>query len=218
MRSFNTKLLCILPFLQLFCCLAHSSPAGPYIFEALQPNLVKDSALRCSVDDDCHELILCRENKTNCFCNQKTSKCDWKDFAIRPRWRRSVSDLTFADEDIGPDTCGKDRKALSNWFLKHGSPDLLEDPIPENVLPTFPNPYDDPNKPPLQPDEVSGYCGMQWQPNQDESGNYTYKLADFATEEDAAAANYSVTHRGICGSCSGLQDLGVYMGQNLTPS
>ena len=57
---------------------------------------------------------------------------------------------------------------------------------------------------------------MQWQPRQDESGNYTYKLADFDTEEDALAANYSITHRGICGSCSSLQDLGVYMGQNLT--
>ena len=57
---------------------------------------------------------------------------------------------------------------------------------------------------------------MQWQSTQDDSGNYTYKLRDFATEEDASTANFSVTHKGICGSCSSLQDLGVYIGQNLT--
>lgn len=216
MKIDNSRLFVYFLFLQLLCCLAQSSPTRQESFDVLQSNFDKDSTLKCFEDEDCHDLILCRDNKTNCFCNKKSSKCDWKDHTIRPRWRRSVSDLAPSEDDIGPDTCGKDRKVLSNWFLTHGSPNLLEDPIPENVLPTFPNPYDDPNKPPLQPDEVSGYCGMQWQPRQDETGNYTYKLADFDTEEDALAANYSITHRGICGSCSSLQDLGVYMGQNLT--
>ena len=143
-------------FLQLLCCLTQSSPTRQESLDVLQSNLDNDSTLKCSEDKDCHDLILCRDNKTNCFCNTKSSKCDWKDHTIRPRWRRSVSDLALSEDDIGPDTCGKDRKVLSNWFLTHGSPNLLEDPIPENVLPTFPNPYDDPNKPPLQPDEVSG--------------------------------------------------------------
>ena len=54
-------------------------------------------------------------------------------------------------DDIGPDTCGKDRKLLSNWFRGHGGVSLLEEPIPVLVHPTEPNPYDDPNKPPLHP-------------------------------------------------------------------
>ena len=156
MRLDNSRLFVSFLFLQLFCCLAHSSPTRQESIDTLHSSLDKDLTLKCSQDVDCHDLILCKDNKLNCFCNQKTSRCDWKDRSIRARWRRSVSDLELSEEDIGPDTCGKDRKVLSNWFLTHGSPNLLEDPIPENVLPTFPNPYDDPNKPPLQPDEVSG--------------------------------------------------------------
>ena len=36
------------------------------------------------------------------------------------------------------------------------------------------------------------------------------------TEADAAATNFTITHKGQCASCSSLQDLGVYVGQNLT--
>ena len=137
----------------VICSMGHGS-RSPLMDSADE----KSSTLKCLVDDDCKQLKLCKGNVENCFCNQKLSLCDWKDRTVRPRWRRSISDneVQLNEDDIGPDTCGKDRTLLSNWFLTHGSPDLLEDPIPENVLPTFPNPYDDPNKPPLQPDEVSG--------------------------------------------------------------
>ena len=43
-----------------------------------------------------------------------------------------------------------------------------------------------------------------------------YWLANFNSEAAAAEAGYSVTHAGHCGSCSSLQDLGVYLGRNLT--
>ena len=57
---------------------------------------------------------------------------------------------------------------------------------------------------------------MQWSINEDENGNKKYRLSNFKTEADAAAANFTITHQGQCASCSSLQDLGVYIGQNLT--
>ena len=48
-------------------------------------------------------------------------------------------------------------------FQSYGGAELLSDPRPPlvNFLPT--DPYDDPSNPPLQPDEISGFCGLQWQ-------------------------------------------------------
>ena len=110
-------------------------------------------ALKCDTDRDCLDLILCKDDTTNCYCNQKTQKCDWRRPEVRARWRRSALSTreNITPDDIGPDTCGKARRLLSNWFLRHGGVNLLEEPIPELVLPTGPNPYDDPNKPPLHP-------------------------------------------------------------------
>jgi len=65
-------------------------------------------------------------------------------------------------------------------------------------------------------DQIPGFCALQWSEETTEAGLKKYTLKDFATEEDAVAAGYYVTHKGQCGSCSSLQDLGVYMGQNLT--
>ena len=110
-------------------------------------------ALKCDTDGDCLDLILCKDDTTNCYCNQRTQKCDWTRPETRARWRRSAVNgrESVTPDDIGPDTCGKARHLLSNWFLRHGGANLLEEPIPELVLPTAPNPYDDPNKPPLHP-------------------------------------------------------------------
>ena len=158
MRAQYINLLSVLAVLQLYVSVTFASPAIKEGSSSLRRATNKDAALKCSVDEDCNNLLLCKDNKTNCYCNPKTSRCDWRDHTIRPRWRRSVSDnaVVLEEDDIGPDTCGKDRMVLSNWFLTHGSPNLLEEPIPENVLPTDPNPFDDPYKPPLQPDEISG--------------------------------------------------------------
>merc|ERR1711973_1058241 len=79
-------------------------------------------------------------------------ECQWARPETRPRWRRSVDEGIHQDTpDIGPDTCGNDRHTLSQWFLSHGMPELLLDPIPALVLPTDPNPYDDPNNPHCPP-------------------------------------------------------------------
>ena len=47
-------------------------------------------------------------------------------------------------------------------------------------------------------------------------GKKKYKLANFSTEAEAIEAGWNITHKGHCGACSILQDLGVYIKQNLT--
>merc|ERR1712107_798514 len=53
----------------------------------------------------------------------------------------------FEIEDIGPDTCGKDRKILGQWFQSHGGSNLLSDPRPPLVNFLETDPYDDPANP-----------------------------------------------------------------------
>ena len=112
------------------------------------------------------------------------------------------------------DTCGQDRSVLGNWLNSHGSPSLLLEPIPDVVSNVSSNPYDDPNNPPPSPDV---YCAMKWSTDIDPvSGNKRYHLKIFPDEASAKKANFSITHKGHCGACSSLQDLGVYMRENLT--
>ena len=114
------------------------------------------------------------------------------------------------------DTCGKDRVVLGDWFVAHGSPDLLEEPIPTLVGYVSTNPYDDTTNPPPSTDV---YCAMQWSNTTDpDTGLRRYRLQNFNSEDEAGAANFSITHKGHCASCSTLQDLGVYIRQNLTDS
>ena len=114
------------------------------------------------------------------------------------------------------DTCGQDRVVLGDWFVAHGSPYLLEDPIPPLVSTVDTDPYADSSNPPSSPDV---YCAMQWSGNIDQtSGLQKYRLKNFATEAEASAANYSITHKGHCAACSTLQDLGVYIRQFLSVS
>ena len=59
------------------------------------------------------------------------------------------------------------------------------------------DPYEDPTNPPLQPDEITGYCAMQWQDQTDEiTGKKLYKLANFSTEAEAIQSGWNITHRG----------------------
>jgi len=113
------------------------------------------------------------------------------------------------------DTCGEDRVKLGDWFVAHGSPNLLLDPIPEYVGPVDEDPYADPENPPEDPN-TRGFCAMQWSQEQDENGLKKYHLRNFASETEALNNNYSITHKGHCAACSSLQDLGVYIRQNLT--
>jgi hypothetical protein len=122
-----------------------------------------------------------------------------------------------AAEDFGPETCGKDRTLLANWFREHGSPSLLLNPQPPLFRVLDPNPYSDPSNPPPRDTDAS-FCGMKWSDTEVDtvSGKKKYHLKNFASEAAARTANYKITHKGHCGACSTLQDLGVYMGQNLT--
>jgi len=115
------------------------------------------------------------------------------------------------------DTCGQNRTILGDWFVSHGSPDLLLQPIPEYVGELTENPYDNPDYPPDDPN-TSGVCGVEWSSQTDEAGLRKYHLRNFVNESFAEQDNFSVTHKGHCGACSSLQDLGVYIRQNLTDS
>ena len=112
------------------------------------------------------------------------------------------------DIDIGPDTCGRDRKELSQWFMDRGSTDLILDPVPPLVQEVTKNPYKDPTNPPIPPEEISGFCGMAWDSGTDpDTGLRNYRLKNFTTLADVEEAGYNVTHCGHCGACSGIQVL-----------
>lgn len=74
----------------------------------------------CGKDEDCLTLPLC-ESFDACTC--KDGQCEFRIPANRPRWRRSTADMVannssdeILTDDIGPDTCDKDRQVLSNWY------------------------------------------------------------------------------------------------------
>jgi len=116
----------------------------------------------------------------------------------------------------GADLCGQDRETLAEWFWTHGSPSLLLEPIPEYVGPVIDNPYDNPDMPP-EDDRPDGVCCMRWSDEtQVTSGARKYWLRNFDNKALCEEEGFTVTHAGHCGSCSNLQDLGVYMRQNLT--
>ncbi|XP_023349184.1 uncharacterized protein LOC111717946 isoform X2 [Eurytemora carolleeae] len=60
-------------------------------------------------------------------------------------------------------SCGQDSKVLGNWFLEHGSPDLLLPPYPPLIGPLLHDPYRNSRrlKPPPTPNPRE-VCGMQW--------------------------------------------------------
>jgi len=108
-----------------------------------------------------------------------------------------------------------DRKKLGDWFVSHGSPDLILEPIPQYVGSVDEDPYADPSNPPDDPN-TSGVCGIQWSDETNDTGLRKYWLRNFENETLAMNSNFSVTHKGHCASCSYPQDLGVYIRQNLT--
>ena len=94
---------------------------------------------------------------------------------------------------------------------------MISDPRPPLTNILTEDVYADPANPPLQPDDITGFCALQWQDQvQNATGKRMYKLANFASEAEAVEAGWNVTHRGQCGACSILQDLGVYVSRNLT--
>merc|ERR1711964_442526 len=116
------------------------------------------------------------------------------------------------------DTCGQNRTVLGNWFIVHGGPELIEEPRPYFVAPVAEDPYQNPDYPPEDPNPA-GVCAMKWSENIDAAtGHKKYFLKNFTNIEESDVEGYTVTHAGHCGACSTLQDLGVYIRQNLTDS
>ncbi len=66
------------------------------------------------------------------------------------------------------------------------------------------DPYTEPDAWPLRESEV---CGLLVE----DAEARTYRLATYASEEEAWAAGAWVTHGGACGRCSSLADLAVYI-------
>jgi hypothetical protein len=102
--------------------------------------------------------------------------------------------------------------------MSHGDPSkLLLEPYPPLFFNATEDPYADPSNPPLAPDHITGFCGMQWSEETDgETGLTKYRLGNFTTEQEATASGFTVTHAGHCGACSSMQDLGAYLRRNLT--
>ena len=53
----------------------------------------------------------------------------------------------------------------------------------------------------------SQVCAMRW----DDDTFATYQLKTFASQKEAQAKGYQLTHHQACGACSGLEDLSVYL-------
>lgn len=101
--------------------------------------------------------------------------------------------------------------------MAHGGNELILPPLPPLLANVTENPYDDPNNPPADPDIPDGFCAMKWSDETDPgSGLKKYYLQNFTSEAAVDAAGFTITHRGHCGACSGLKDLGVYLSRNLT--
>ncbi|MBV8404255.1 MAG: hypothetical protein JO203_08675 [Gammaproteobacteria bacterium] len=58
----------------------------------------------------------------------------------------------------------------------------------------------------LPPIPAESVCGVRFEKDQ-----VHYRLATFANQEAARTAGFAVTHFGVCGTCSTLQDLSVYI-------
>jgi len=91
-----------------------------------------------------------------------------------------------------PDYTEADAAALLQWTLLDPPAELLADP------------YASPAPPPGTPDEV---CAVLPDP----VGSHEYHLRTYANADAAKAEGAIVTHFGVCGLCSTLADLAVYM-------
>ncbi len=82
----------------------------------------------------------------------------------------------------------------------------LRSKIPSEAMPLSADPYlaMQSGSPPLAPG--TAVCGVSFA-----TDRIHYRLATFANPAAAKTAGYAVTHYGVCGTCSTLQDLAVYL-------
>ncbi len=86
--------------------------------------------------------------------------------AVGSRTQESTAVEAEDNTGPGPDTCGQDRDVLASWFLTHGMPYLMLDPLPPLFDNVTENPYDNPLNPPSPdpPESPDAVCAMQWDP------------------------------------------------------
>lgn len=77
------------------------------------PSLVASHSLRnqCQTLQDCQELSFCATEPCECFhFSSLGSRC------VKLSWAEKIrQNLNLRSSDIGPDTCGQDRKLLGAW-------------------------------------------------------------------------------------------------------
>lgn len=112
---------------------------------------------------------------------------------------RPTADTGLTDAECAPSCASCDwtapsltRSTFDGWAaLELATPyaEVTEDPY-EAAAPTIP---------------ADAVCGVH-------VDGATYRLVDYATPDAAADADAIITHRGVCGVCSTLDDLAVYAG------
>ena len=73
----------------------------------------------CESDQDCHRLAMCQNTQCECypFSNEFLGpRC------VKTTWANKIRDAlnslpALGSPDIGPDTCGQDRKLLGEWYV-----------------------------------------------------------------------------------------------------
>ena len=87
------------------------------------PKLIESHAVgdmtHCQVDQDCQNVRMCTRGEP-CECFQFSPqilgpRCVKLSWAAKIRAAAAAS-RTDADDDVGPDTCGQDRKKLGKWY------------------------------------------------------------------------------------------------------
>lgn len=115
---------------------------------------------------------------------------------------RPTADTGLTEAQCGPSTCD-----CNGW-----TPPTLGDTQfaawrALTLEPAFDELTSDPYEETPTPVPADAVCGIRV------SGS-TYALTTYATADEAVAAEATITHRGICGVCSTLDDLAVYAGTN----
>merc|ERR1711963_216894 len=101
---------------------------------------------RCIRDSDCTQQAMCQRGEP-CECFHFSNeilgpRCVKLSWGYKLRGRRAA--LTSHQRDIGPDTCGQDRKLLGKWFQSHGESSLIIEPRPPLTNMASEDPYADP--------------------------------------------------------------------------
>ena len=83
-------------------------------------NSLQDMA-RCQTDNDCQDVLMCRQQGEPCQCYHGPSFSNDDVFGprcVKLSWVQKIRqslERRLENSDIGPDTCGKDRTILGQW-------------------------------------------------------------------------------------------------------